>query len=785
MNETKKPNNDYAVKMAKWVIKWRLLVLAGTSIAALAAGYGGQFIIFNNDYHVFFSDENPQLNAYDALQDKYTKTENVFIVIEPKDGNVFTNETLTAIEELTEQSWQTPYSIRVDAITNYQHTRSVGDNLYVEDLVSDPKNQGKQELEEIKKIALNEPVLLNRLINEDGSITGVNITVQLPDTVLSPEANVAEFVRKMVSDLEEKYPNIKTYLSGVVMLNMAFTEAMKTDISSLIPLMFLVILIVIFITTRSISATFAALFVLVFSIMTAMGLAGWLGIELSSVSGQVPTMVLTLAVADSIHILITMIQNMRKGLAKREAIVESLRINLLPVIITSVTTAIGFLTMNFSDAPPFKDLGNIVAMGMIAALFFSVLTLPAIMAILPVKVKPTVAKQGSRTILIDKFGEFVIKNNKKLLWASTLTVFIIAAFAFKNELNTRFINFFDKSIPFRADTDFIIENLTGIYTLEYSLGTDENNGISNPEYLKKLEEFKQWFEGQEHVLHVNSFSEVMSRVNKSMHGDSLEYFRVPDNRQEAAQYLLLYEMSLPYGLDLNNQINIDKSESRFVVTIGDISANEMIELTERGEQWLKDNAPPEMFSVGMSVAMMFANLTNRQIYGMIKGSLVGILLISLVLIFALRSFKFGMLSLLPNILPILAGFGIWAFMNGEINVALTSIFGMVLGIVVDDTTHFLSKYLRARREQNKGSADAVRYAFSTVGNALVVTTIVLVAGFTVLAQSKFILNSDMGKLTSIIIFLALVIVLIMIPSILLIGHKELVSGEGISDNKKE
>ncbi len=764
-------NSARVTYFTQQVIKWRWLVLLGTLAFAFLAASGGRFLSFNNDYHIFFGEDNPQLKAFDALQEKYTKDDNIFIAIAPKDGRVFTNETLAAIEELTALAWKTPYSTRVDAISNFQHTRSVDDDLYVEDLVADAATKSAEEISAIKRYALRDPVLRNRLINGEASVTAVNITLQLPGKEIGEETVAVEYVREIIGEFEQKHPNLKTYISGMVMLSDAFGEAGQKDVSTLIPLMFLTIILTIYLLTRSISGTSSALVLLIMSIMTAMGLAGWLGIQLTSISISAPTMILTLAVADSIHILISMLQFMRRGQSKNEAIVQSLRINMTPVFLTSLTTVIGFLTMNFSDSPPFHDLGNITAMGMTAAFLFSVTTLPALMAILPVKVKVASVQKG-KVAFLDRLAEFVIRNNRKLLWSSTAIVLAVGLLSFSNEMNEDFVSYFDESIQFRTDTDFISENLIGIYTIEFSLNSGGSDDISDPEYLKKLEEFENWFKKQEGVIHVNAFTEVARRVNKSMHGDQLAYYRLPEARDEAAQYLLLYEMSLPYGLDLNNQINVDKSETRFTVSMRNVTSNQLMELTARAEHWLRENAPEHMSTNGISTALMFSHLTQRQVYSMAKGSVFAILLISGVLIVALRSFKYGMLSLIPNLMPFAIGFGIWGITSGEINVGLSTVFGMTLGIVVDDTVHLLTKYLRARREQNKSPEDAVRYAFSTVGQAIVVTTIVLVTGFLILSFSSFKMNAQMGLLTAMVIVSALVIDLLLLPAILIRANKK-------------
>ena len=251
-----KPQYSFISKFADWVINKRWYIIVGTLVLTFLAASGAQYLSFNNDYRVFFSPDNPQLIAQDKLQAKYTKDDNIFVVIEPKDGKVFTKETLYAIEKLTKKSWKTPFSSRVDAITNWQYTHSVEDDLYVEDLVEAALSKTDSEIDKIKEIALKEPLLVNRLISEDGRITGVNITLKLPGKNMNEEAVAVKFARNMAAEFEKENPNIKTYLTGVVLLSNAFGEAAMLDMSTLLPLMFLVVLVTIFITTRSISGVF-------------------------------------------------------------------------------------------------------------------------------------------------------------------------------------------------------------------------------------------------------------------------------------------------------------------------------------------------------------------------------------------------------------------------------------------------------------------------------------------------------------------------------------------------
>ena len=769
INEFQEKGQQKVISFAKWVIKWRWLVLLVSLAFTALVGSGGRNVGFNSDYHVFFSDDNPQMLAFDALQNKYTKDDNVFIVIEPKDGEVFTPETLAAVEKLTADAWQTPYSTRVDAITNFQHTKAVSDDLYVDDLIQESIEFSPEKIEEVKQIATHEILLKDRLVNEESNLTAVNITVQLPGKNMEEGSEIIAHVRDLTAKFEQENPNLKTYLSGMIMLSGAFQESAYGDMQTLVPLMFLVVILTIYFTTRTLSGTFTTLLIIIMSIMTGMGFAGWVGIMLTPPSSAATTIIMTLAVADSIHLLITFMQGMKKGLSKFDALVESIRVNFLPVMITSLTTVIGFLSMNFSDSPPFHDLGNITAVGMLAAFVYSIFTLPALMAILPVKVKVKETGDEDRQIntFFGRMAEFVISHDKKVLWGSVAVSLMITLLVTKNEFNEEFIKYFDQDVQFRQDTDYISENLTGIYTLEFSLGSGEEGGINDPAYLKKLEEFEYWLEAKPEVVHVSAFSEIARRINKSMHGDSLSYYRVPDSREEAAQFLLLYEMSLPFGLDLNNQINVDKSETRLIATTTNLSSKEFIALGAEAQDWLRTNAPEEMYSDATSTATMFSHLTKRQVDSMMNGSIAALILISVILMFVLRSFRHGLISLIPNLLPVAVGFGIWGVTNGIINVGISIVFGMTLGIIVDDSVHFLSKYLRARRELNKSKEEAVRFAFDTVGKALVVTTIVLVAGFAILAQSSFGMNSGMAKVTVLIITFALALDFLLLPALLL------------------
>ncbi|WP_421783873.1 efflux RND transporter permease subunit [Kiloniella litopenaei] len=758
-----------SVSYAKGIIRWRWLVLLVTILATLGVASGGRFLSFTSDYRVFFGDDNPQLNAFESLQDIYTKTDNILFVLKPNNGKVFTTQWLEVVQDLTEESWQIPYSIRVDSITNFQHTEAVEDDLTVADLVEETGGLSQAGLDRIEQIALNEPALAKRIISEDSTTTGVQITLQLPpdDAVALDQA--VKYAENMAANIEAANPELEVAITGLAPLSNAFPAASMADMSTLTPLMFLVIIIFLVAFLRSFTGTLGTLLVTIFSTMVAMGAAGFAGIKMTPPSAMAPTIILTIAIADCVHILVTMFHEMRHGTAKRDAIIESLRVNMQPVFLTSLTTVIGFLSLNFSEAPPFHDLGNIAAIGVIAAWLISIAFLPAFIAVMPVRVKPVATGKSS---VMERLGEFVIGHRTKLLLGMGLIVVGTSSFISKIELDDRFIEYFDTTVPFRVDSDFTRDNLTGVYQVEFSINAEESGGVSSPVYLAHLEDFANWLRTKPEVVHVNSITDILKRLNKSMHGDDERWYKLPEERDLAAQYLLLYEMSLPYGLDLNSQINIDKSASRMTVTLDNVSSNDMREIALESTQWLRDNAPGYMEADGSGASVMFAHLADRNIKSMLSGTALAFVLISLSLVFALRSVKLGLISLIPNMVPAIMAFGVWGLFVGQVGLAVSVIAATSLGLIVDATVHFLSKYNRARKERGESSADAVRYGFKTVGSALWITTAVLVAGFAILSLSTFSVNADMGLLTAITIALALFIDFLLLPPLLMLFDGE-------------
>ena len=740
--------------------RWIVVVAATLLMAAMTAGV--RFITVTNDYRVLFSEDNPQLLAFDALENTYSTSNAALIAITPEQGSVFSREALGAVEALTDAAWRAPYSSRVNSLTNYTHSEASGDDLIVAPLVEDAQALSDAQLARIEKTALAAVEIAGRLVSRDGRTAGVAINFVLPENPDQAVVEITDYLVLRLSEARAQHPGIAYHLTGDVVMNRAFSDATQDDMRTLTPIVFVIIIVATIALLRSVLGTIAIVAVIVFVVNTTVGFAGWSRVVFSPTNAGIPIIVMVIAMADAIHIVTSVLLGMRRGLARNEAIAESFRINVYPIFITSVTTAIGFLSLNASDSPPFHILGNYVAFGVLCALVYSVTLLPALLSLLPLRVP---ARRTQDKDLLGRFAEIVIARRKFLLAVLIPAVACLSMGISRIELSDNMAQYFDDRYEFRRDTDYIIQNLTGLDKLEYSMNSGREGGITQPEYLRKIDAFAGWYREQPEVTHVQVFSDIMKRLNKNMHGDDPAYYRLPEEPDLAAQYLLLYELSLPFGSDLNDRIDVAKSSTRMVVTTRNAWSRDLRELDGRAQAWLRANAP-EFAQEASGLSIVFAHLSLRNINSMLRGTILAMALISFILIWIFKSVRIGLLSLLPNFIPAIMSFGLWGYIVGNVGIASSVVIAVVFGIVVDDTIHFLSKYLKARRKK-LDAPEAVRYAFRTVGHALWTTTTVLSAGFLVFATSGFQVSWALGLLVTITIIFALVADFLLLPALLI------------------
>lgn len=754
----------------KWVLDnpWKAILMCMVVVIASSAGLKN----FQNDGdpRTFFGEDNPLFQQFLEIEDDYAGNEMVSFIVHPKDDNVFTRETLHVIEKLTEDAWMTPHSTRVDSLSNFQHSTVIGDEMYVEYLIEDAMSFSDEKVVELKDIVMGEPALQNALISSKGHVTGIFVRVFMEDQN-TEAAEVVLYAEKLRDQYRAEYPDVEFMMTGTVPFSYTAQQATQNEMLFTMPIGFGVVVILLIAMLRSISLTVITLVLVIFSITSGVGLGTWSGIVFSPMVGAAPAMILTLAVANSVHILVGYLQERRTGKVRYDAMFESLRVNMQPVFLTSSTTAVGFLCLNFSESPPFHDMGNMVAIGVMVAFGLSIVLMPALVMIAPDKeYKPV---QGFTHRMMEGFGDLVIRFEKLLFWGMAVVVVVVGSFVTNNELNDVWNEYFDETFEVRRANDFMMKELTGMNRLDFSIpaNPDIEQGVMDPVYQQKLNEFTLWAKSQPNVVSVSTYSDIVKRLNRDMHQADEAFYTIPDQRELISQYTLLYEMSLPMGLGIDNQITMDKMKSLVSVVATNLNSQQVIALEQACSDWIDQNFPEYMKTTGTGLDLLFGSLALENIKSMISGTVVALLLVSALLIFALKSLKYGLLSLLPNLLPAAMAFGIWGFFVGQVGLPAAIVASITIGIVVDDTVHFLSKYVRAKREYNYDTTRAVRYAFSNVGVALVFTSILLTANFGVMAFSHFQPNASMGLLTALTIAMALVVdFLFFVPVLLVIDR---------------
>jgi hypothetical protein len=740
------------------------LILSVWLVLFLAMVAGVVNLTVSYDTRIFYSEQNQLLLQLRDFERKFSHNNNLLFVISPRDeqaGKIATVETLQALVEITARAWRLPHSTQVETLSNFPKIVSEEDSFSVLELVPSSETISPQRAAAIEQEALNDPLVVNRLLSADGRATGVNVNFKLPPSASAEVREITQAAHQFARQIEKDYPHLRVDLTGNVMLMATFNEASHVDARLLVPVALILAAIIVAVFLRSRNGTVAVLSILGVASAASMGIAGWFGHVITPASIAAPIIVISIALASTIHVVIAVKHELASGLGNAAAIRQAIQTNATAVGLTNLTTAVGFLAMNRADAPPLNDMGNIVFAGIILSYMLTFTWLPAVLTLLPLK-----PSKDRSAALMAGVGRLI----NRLRWL-LLVVVIGCVLATVNglthiRLDDDFIRYFDSRFEYRVASDFAEDRLTGLNIMEFDLETEMDGGVYTSDYQHFLAQFADWLKEQPGVVNVAEVSEITRRIHKAMRVEG-EPARagIPENADLISQYFLLYELSLPYGASITDRINVSRSASRVTIIMRGLTSGDIRRLHERATDWLSANARPETATTGISINVLFAYLSNTNIRSMIIGTLVSILIIGAIIATALRSVTYGVLSLATNLLPAIVGFGLWGYFIQDIGIAGAVITTMTLGIVVDDTIHFLMKYRRQRAAGFSPSA-AIETVFSTVGVAMVITSVSLAVGFIVLSLSGFQINRSLGIQTSIIVVVALGICWFMLPPLL-------------------
>ena len=754
--------------LAETIIRYRPLCIIISLLILAGLAQGLSKINFNPDINAFFPENDTLTTSHLSIEDTYSSMDNAVIGIGVKEGTVFTNEVLSLIEDLTERAWKTPHSLRVDSLSNYSYVSADGDDLYIEPFLEGSSTYDLKTLKEKELIIEEEELAYGAIISKDKKTSLINIVFDPPRKDI--EAEYQESLNYVLGFLEEarkNHPEVDLIISGIVYMEYQSPMLLKAQMPKLMPTAILVILLTLFLLLRSLVAVAGSFLVILMSVVSAMGSIGFMSGDIAQPFIMVPILIATLAVADCVHLFTLYFQNLDSSRKSKEAMLESLKLNLQPLFLTSLTTAIGFLSLNLAPVEPLRGIGNGVAVGVFLAFIFTVLLLAPIVSYFNVKQSKNINFQKN---IARKLGRFSIKNYKRLLVIVPVISCFLMAFIPLNKTNDNPLEFYsERYTTSAADSKWISQRIGGTFPVSYELNSQ--GIVSDPEFLREVDKFSEWLASNKEVLHVSSLSKIMKNLNKTLHGKQEEWNIIPTEPDLSAQYLFFYEMSLPYGLDLTNSISQNKESIKLVASLKELGSLEYREFAKRVENYASQNMPEDMVSIGTGTRPIFAFMSNMLITQLIYALGIGIVLITATIILFFRSLRYGMLTSVTNLLPIGVAFGIWAIVSGEISMLVGIGMGTTLGIIVDFTVHFLSKYLHARRQKNLSAEEAVEYAFETVGFALIITSFSLILGFLVLLQAFFIPIHGFVLFSSIAFLSALIIDLLLFPALLITWDK--------------
>ena len=742
-----------------WIIRQRWLILAFTIMIVVGAGSGMEKLQFSSDYRDFFEKDNPKLMAFEALQDKFVRSNNVFLAIESKTGNLYTEKGLKTLIRLSNELWTLPYVIRVDSVANFQFVDADSDDIKVWDLTTDTLPLSDKRASFFHQRALSEKGINGFLVAEDPGVSGINIS--LADAVTT-EAGKVEFMASL-NELLDQYTDdsLGFYKTGAIVIDHGFDVSAQSDLEIFYALVYLLVLILVYVMTRAIWAVVGVLLSVTFSWVIALGIAGLVGVKLTAISVAAPTVLMTLAVAQSMHILFSVQKHRAENFSKREAVYHALNHNIWPLFLVSFSTTIGFLAIMSSEVPPLQDLGFILSVGTVAVFLLSITFLPAFLSFFSMNKKNLLVSSSDS---LGRLGGYIALNsNSVLLVGGIISVLLVSPILF-NEINDNFIEYFDENNSVRSDAEYVDKSLTGVHQIYFEIESSSNSTIFEPAYLSYVEQLTIWLKQQPEVRHISSFTEVLKRLQRATHGGIDSEYQLPVDKNTAAQLFLMYEMSLPLGLTTNNLVDVKQSSTRLTMVLDNLTSSEILALDDRIRDWHLSQNTNVILHAGTGPTIMFADIGQRNAKSLVISSVLALVLVSLILLIALRSIKLSVISLIPNLLPALLAFGIWGIIDGEVGLAISIVAIMTFGIVVDDTIYFMTHFKKNLTLPSFELCTAE--TFKQVGAPIVSTTIILVAGFSVLAFSDFRLNQGMGMLTAMVIFIALICDMALLPGLL-------------------
>ncbi len=755
-------------KFVNNIIKLRWLIVVLIPLVTIIMASSLKHLEFEGSYRIWFGKESQILKNYDNFRAVFGNDDAVTIMFSDEDG-IFTPQALQTIENITQKLWETHYIARVDSITNYQYVHAdheYPDDVLVEDFIGDPASYTKRELEEKKKIALGEDIIIGKLISKDAKTTMI-VGRMTPKAGDDPEVSfkLRDAVLEIIKPEEEKN-GYKFFLGGGPIINTSFIEVAQHDGGTFTPAVIVVAMLLLLAIFRKFSSMFASIIVVVFTFLIVLSIQVLLGFKLNNFTANVPIFVVAIGIADAMHLLWIYTMARKRGMDNYESIHYSVQKNFLAIFLTSVTTTIGFASLGISAVVPIETLGVATASAAVLAFVLTMLFVPAFLAILNpnIKADANIQEANNHPVAV-WYTHFLSKNAKVILTLSTLVFILLGAGIFQANVDSNTVKYFKKEFPFRVAVNEMQDRLTGPMSYEVVVDSKAKDGIKDPKFLHTVEQFySELYAKFPDIRHISSLMDVVKNFNKVMNKSK----SIPDNQELIAQYLLLYSLSLPQGMEINDKMDIDEKLLRVSISVNLVETSKDLEQIEWIENWWKQT-PYSAVVNGQTV--MFAHMQHDVTATLINSITLAVVMISLVMLLIFRNWRMLPLFIIPNILPIALVVGVMGWLHIDIDMGVAIAGAIIIGVAVDDTIHFMVKYIEARK-RGDNLEDAMKYVLSYAGSAIIFTTVVLSIAFLVFVFSSFNPNYHFGIVTASALTIAVIVDLVALPALLMLIDKK-------------
>jgi len=767
-------------------------------------GSGVSELRFDMDTENYLDPQDPARIDYNAFRRQFENDDSMLLIIES--DHIFSFEFLTKLKKLHEELRQKlPLLDEITSLVNARFTYGEGDSLVVGELLEKwPKTEADLEL--LKKRVFANPVYINTLISENGRYTAITMKF-LPgraDTKL--DAGVGEFemedseqaapatpsaderppilegeaLEDVMQSLNEVIAHYKSkdfpiYLTGNPELSYALTKTARDDMTLFSVITNLVIGLLLFLLFRRFSGVFLPLLVVLLPLWATLGIMGFVDLPLTPSTQQLPSLLVAVCVGNAVHLLALFYRKYDAGVDKEEAMVYALGHSGLAVIMTSLTTAGGLGSFIISDLAPTRGLGIAAPTGVLLALVYALVSLPALVAILPLrrKQRATVEKGSSlsdRSLIA--IGAFA--SNRPWFVVTVWSVLGIVSLygASQLELSHKPLSWFPKNFPTRVAAEVANREMKGLMPLEVIVDSGRDGGLYSPDLLRRIGEF------QRRAKEINidgmvagqaiSMVDILKETNRALHRNNEKFYVVPNDPKLVAQELLLFENSGSDDLEELVDTQFRKARVSLLVSYED---------GFRYIKFLKEVDVLAKQTIGGAASVQTTGLIKlwvRTIAAMLSSTAksygIAILVIAPLMVLLMGEWRMGLLSLIPNLIPIFMGLGLMKLCGITFNMFTMTIGSIVIGMAVDDTIHFMHGFLRYRR-QGADAATAVRETLLTTGNALVITSLAISTGFFVQVFGTMISIRHSGFITGVTILIALLADLILSPAIVILATR--------------